>query len=60
MAGDLLAHLKIDQLVEVWDDILKPLNFVSQMKGILLPDSICIVYLMRECQHRLCTTLLVQ
>lgn len=37
MVEDLLVGLKIDPLVQVCDRILKPLSFVSQTKGILVP-----------------------
>lgn len=40
MEGGLLVGLKLDQLVEVWNQILRPLNFVSQSQGIFVPDSI--------------------
>lgn len=49
IAGDLLVGLKLHALVEVRKDMLRPLTFVSQTKGILIPNSIWRVSWMRDC-----------
>lgn len=40
MDGGRPRWFKRDPLVEVWDHVLKPLNVVSQSKGILVHDCI--------------------